>query len=160
MTADVGNAFPTAPNQEKVWCTAGPEFGDRQGCKIEIQRAMYGLAGSSRAFADFLSDTISRLGFKPSRADPDLWIKKSEHGYDFIATHVDDLIVVAKKPQEYIANIEQEYALQNIESEPSYYLGTSLKRIEDGRIIMNSETYIKESIRKYETKYGPEGENN
>ena len=77
-----------------------------------------------------------------------------------IATHVDDLIVVAKKPQEYIANIEQEYALRNIESEPSYYLGTSLKRIEDGRIIMNSETYIKESIRKYETKYGPEGENN
>jgi hypothetical protein len=36
MTADVGNAFPTAPNQEKVWCTAGPEFGTREGSKIEI----------------------------------------------------------------------------------------------------------------------------
>ena len=36
MTADVGNAFPTAPNQEKVWCVAGDEFGDRKGCKVEI----------------------------------------------------------------------------------------------------------------------------
>ena len=103
-----------------------------------------------------MSDTISRLGFRPSRADPDLWIKKSESGYDFIATHVDDLIVVSKNPQEYIANIEQEYALRNIESDPSYSLGTSLKRIEDGRLLMNTETYIKESVRKYEAKYKPE----
>ena len=49
--------------------------------------------------------------------------------------------------------IEQEFALRNIESEPSYYLGTSLKRIVDGRVMMNSENYIKESIRKYESKY-------
>jgi hypothetical protein len=88
---------------------------------------MYGLAGSSRAFADFLADSISRLGFTPSRADPDLWLKKTKYGYDYIATHVDDLIVVSKTPQEYIALIEQEFALRNIESEPSYYLGTSLK---------------------------------
>ena len=153
MTADVSNAFPTAPTKEKVWCIAGAEFGEREGAKIEIQRAMYGLAGSSRAFADFLADSIRRLGFTPSRADPDLWVKESEQGYDYIATHVDDLIVVAKQPQEYIALIEQEFALRNIESEPAYYLGTSLKRIEDGRIVMNSENYIKESIRKYETKH-------
>ena len=153
MTADVGNAFPTAPNQEKVWCVAGDEFGDRKGAMIEIQRAMYGLSGSSRAFADFLGDCLHSIGFEPSRADPDLWIKKMEHGYDYIATHVDDLIVVAKKPQEYLALIEQEFALRNIESEPSYYLGTSLKRLEDGRIHMNSEDYIKESIRKYEANY-------
>jgi hypothetical protein len=153
MTCDVSNAFPTAPTEEKVWCVAGPEFGKKEGSTIEIQRAMYGLAGSARAFADFLADCIRRLGFTPSRADPDLWIKKTEYGYDYIATHVDDLIVVSKGPQEYISLIEQEFALRNIESEPSYYLGTSLKRIDDGRIIMNSEKYIKESIRRYETKY-------
>jgi hypothetical protein len=80
MTADVGNAFPTTPNQKKVWCTAGPEFETREGSKIEIQQAMYGLAGSSRAFADFLVDSISRLGFAPSQADPDLWLKKTKYG--------------------------------------------------------------------------------
>jgi len=56
MMADIGNAFPTAPNQEKVWCIAGDEFGDQKGAKVEIKRALYGLAESSRAFADFLRD--------------------------------------------------------------------------------------------------------
>lgn len=40
-----------------------------------------------------------------------------------------------------------------MESEPSYYLGTSLTVIEDGQIKMHSEKYIKESIRKYETQH-------
>lgn len=153
MTCDVLNAFPTAPTKEKVWCVAGAEFGSRMGLVIEIQRAMYGLAGSARAFADFLADSIKRLGFEPSRADPDLLVKSTDYGYGYIATHVDDVIVVSKNPEEYVALIEQEFALQNIESEPFYYLGTSLKRIQDGRVMMNSTKYIKESIQKYESKY-------
>ena len=120
MTCDVSNAFVTAPNSEKVWAVAGDEFGDKKGSTVEIQRALYGLAGSARAFADFLADTLIRLGFTPSRADPDLWIKESKHGYDMIATHVDDLIVVAKNPEEYISLIKQEYALRNIKADPLY----------------------------------------
>jgi len=156
MTADVGNAFPTAPNQEKVWFVAGDEFGDRKGSVVEIQRALYGLPGSSRAYMDFFADTLMSLGFRPSRVDPDLWMKPNEDGdgYDYIATHVDDLICVGKKPQEYIALIEQEFALRNIESEPQFYLGTCLTRIQDGRVKMNSTEYIKEVLRKYETKHG------
>ena len=99
---------------------------------------------------DFFADTLLNLGFKPSRVDPDLWMKpnKDGDGYDYIATHVDDLIVVGKTPQEYIALIEQEFALRNVESEPQYYLGTSLTRMQDGKILMNSKSYITEVIRK------------
>ena len=153
MTCDASNAFVTAPNSEKAWAHAGDEFGDRKGCKVETQRALYGLAGSARAFADFLADTLIRLDFKPSRADPDLWIKRSKTGYDMIATHVDDLIIVSKTPQECISLIEQEYALRNVEPDPSYYLGSRLKRLENGRIQMNMEEYSKEAIRKYESKH-------
>ena len=69
------------------------------------------------------------MRFSPSRADPDLWIKDSDdyNGYDFIGTHVDDLIVVASKPNRYISLIEQEFALRNIEDSPSYYLGCNKK---------------------------------
>ena len=118
MTCDISNAFPTAPNSEKVYAVAGEAFGERKGCIVEIQRALYGLAGSARAFADFLTDSLIRLGFVPSRADPDLWLKETEYDYDYIATHVDDLIVVSKNPQEYISIIEQEFALRNIELDP------------------------------------------
>ena len=92
----------------------------KKGCKLEIQQALYGLPGSARAFADFFADTLIQLRFEPSRADPDLWIKKTPYGYDYIATHVDDVIVASKRPQDYIARIEQEYALRNIETDPSY----------------------------------------
>ena len=153
MTCDVSNAFVTAPNSEKVWALAGDEFGEKKGSKVEIQRALYGLPGSARAFSDFLADTLIRLGFKPSRADPDLWIKQTPYGYDMIATHVDDIIIASKCPQNYVALIEQEYALRNIEPDPSYYLGARLKRRPDGKLQMNMEEYCKEMIRKYESKH-------
>lgn len=56
------------------------------------------------------------IGFHPSRANPNLLIKASNdyNGYDYIATWVDDLIVVAKKPEQYIALIEQQFVLRNI----------------------------------------------
>ena len=103
---------------------------------------MYGLPGSARAFADFLADTFICLGFEPSRADPDLWIKKTNYGYDYIATYVNDVIVASRKPQDYIARIEQEYALRNIETDPSYYLGSRLKRQPDGKLQMLSLIHI------------------
>ncbi len=34
MTTDVANAFCTAHSMEKIWSTAGKEFGDRVGSKV------------------------------------------------------------------------------------------------------------------------------
>ena len=120
ITADIANAFCTAPSQEKVWAECGPEFGDREGQRAIIQRALYGMASASRSFHDFLGDLLLELGFVPSRADPDLWIIKSPHhdGYDYLATWVDDIICVAKEPQHYIALIEQGFKLRNVEVNP------------------------------------------
>ena len=117
MTVDVANAFPTAPCQEKVWSQAGPEFKDKEGSIVKIKRALYGLATAARAYHEFFADLLRRMGFTPSRADEDLWVRKSEEymGYDYIATHVDDLIIASKDPLKYISQIEQEFALQNIE---------------------------------------------
>ena len=35
------------------------------------------------------------MGFKPSRADPDIWMKSSKNGshYEYIAVYVDDLAI-------------------------------------------------------------------
>eukprot|EP00536_Pseudo-nitzschia_multiseries_P008477 jgi/Psemu1/20504/gm1.20504_g len=73
-------------------------------------------------------------------------LREDKKSYDYIGTHVDDLMVVSRKPQEWIALIEQEFALRNIESEPRYYLGTSLTRIKDGRLLLNSTKYISENL--------------
>ena len=100
MTSDVMNAFPTAPCRERIWSKTGPEFGDRQGSLVTLNRALYGLPIAAISFHDFLGDTLRRIGFIPSRADQKLWIIKAKDydGYDYLATHVDDLIVAAKRP--------------------------------------------------------------
>ena len=80
VTGDIGNAFVQAMTKEKIWSKAGPEFGKRQGCKIIIKKALYGLATSARQWNLKLGDSFKALGFKPSRADTDLWLKESaEH---------------------------------------------------------------------------------
>ena len=141
---DIGNAFPTAPCKEKVWSLAGPEFLNREGCKIEVIQALYWLATSSWAFHESLADCLRRMGFKPTRADPDLWyIKSNDHDwYDYVATHVDDVIVAAMRPMTYISYLEQEFVLRNKEVSPEYYLGTNLKRILNKYIHVSSSKYI------------------
>ena len=69
------------------------------------------------------------MGFKPTRADPDLWIKVNEKGdkYEYIATYVDDIIIVAENPMKYLETIRHKFPIRNIEEMPEYYLGNNLE---------------------------------
>jgi hypothetical protein len=157
MTTDVANAFCTAPCMEKIWSVAGKEFGDRQGSKVSLKRALYGTKTASRSFHEFLGALMIRMGFQPSRADQDLWWRKSDDydGYDYLATHVDDVICISKNPSQYISQIEQEFQLRDTTDEPSYYLGNDLKKMPNGLLHISSATYTKEVIRKYQTDFEP-----
>jgi hypothetical protein len=46
LGAEVQNAYINAPTKEKVYTTAGPEFGSNQGRPVLIVRALYGLKSS------------------------------------------------------------------------------------------------------------------
>eukprot|EP00978_Attheya_sp_CCMP212_P035529 scaffold155062_cov24-Attheya_sp.AAC.1 len=71
LVADVGNAYLNAPCGEKIWFTAGKEFGSRAGTKIVLVRALYGLKTSGAAWRAHISGNMRELGFEPSDADPD-----------------------------------------------------------------------------------------
>ena len=70
---DVQNAFFRAPNKEKVWLRAGPEFGENQGKFYIVSRALYGLRSAGVSFRSFLSRKLGGIGFKSCLADPDVW---------------------------------------------------------------------------------------
>lgn len=111
MVGDISNAFPTTPCAELIWSKAGPEFGAREGTIVTLKWTLYSLKIASRSFHDFFGDCLRRIGFIPTRADQSLWIRKSEDylGYDYIAAHVDNIIIATKRPQQYMAQIEQEF---------------------------------------------------
>jgi len=157
MTGDIGNAFVHAFTKEKIYSTAGKEFGNREGCKIIIKKALYGLATSARQWNLALGDMIRKLGFVPTRADPDLWIKDSPcgKGYEYIATYVDNIIIVSKDPKVYMNKIKEVFPIRNEEVNPSYYLGSNISLKSNGIMKISSEKYIAEILRRYQDKNGP-----
>ena len=75
---------------------------------------MYGLKGSANAWWLQLSDDLRSMGFTRSRIDLSIWYKKRDDGtgYDYIATHVDDFIIIADNQQKYLDELlEKEYVI-------------------------------------------------
>ena len=156
VTGDIGNAFVQANTNERIYSIAGPEFGEKEGSLVIIKKALYGLATSARQWSLTLGEAIAEMGFQPTRADPDLWIKLDQENnkYEYIATYVDDIIVVSKNPMQYINIIKEKFPLRNIEEMPEYYLGNNLQMRSNGTIKVSSRKYITEIISRYEKKYG------
>jgi hypothetical protein len=73
---DIGNAYLYGKTKKKVYVIAGPpEFGEKlQGKRLLIDKALYGLKSSLARFHEHLSATLIYMGYKPSKADYDLWM--------------------------------------------------------------------------------------
>ena len=69
-----------------------------EGTLLEVKKALYGLPTSGNRWHAQLSQTLRDMGFKPTRFDPDLYLRVRDSGYDYIGTHTDDVLVVAKHP--------------------------------------------------------------
>ena len=54
---DIGNAYLEAYTKEKVYCIAGPEFGDLAGHTLVIVKALYGLRTSGARYHERFADT-------------------------------------------------------------------------------------------------------
>ena len=93
---DIKNAYIQAPCGEKVWSKAGSEFRKYERMKILIEKSLYSLCISERQFWLLLSNKLHGIGFKPSQYDTNAWMKPTKTGYDFITTHIDKFIIIAK----------------------------------------------------------------
>jgi hypothetical protein len=98
---DIGNAYLNAPAREKVYTTAGPEFGpDKIGKPVLIVRALYGLKTSGAAWHSQLNETLRAMDFIPSMADPDVWIRPASKPngfayYEYLLVYVDDVLILS-----------------------------------------------------------------
>ena len=97
---DIGNAYLNAKTKEKVYIIAGPEFGPAlAGQRLIVDKSLYGLKTSAARFHEHLSAKLRQMGYKPSKADPDLWMKRDKHGFfEYIVRYVDDIINFLKDP--------------------------------------------------------------
>ncbi len=153
--ADIGNAYLEAFTKELVYIIAGPEFGDRQGNVLIIVKALYyGLCTSGARFHEKFSDTLKDMGFTPSFADPDVWMKPCGTHYKYVCVYVDDLAVMMKSPEDFFLGLKKrKYKLKGV-GEITYHLGGDFYRDPDGTLAWGARTYVKRIINQSEAIFG------
>ena len=94
---DEGNAFLYGRTREQAYVIAGAEFGPKIAGKwMIIFKSLYGLKTSSAKFHEHLSKKLRKMGYVPSKAYLDLWIKKNADHYKLITQYVDDVFSFSK----------------------------------------------------------------
>lgn len=156
MSCDIGNAYLNAPCREKIWFVAGPECGDLHGKPCKLVRALYGLKSSGAAWrAMFSAFVVKSMGFTPTRADPDVYIRKNYRNnseyYEYLLVYVDDVLVVSHAPEDIMKQIGTEFEIKNNEyGPPTSYLGGGISKIDIGNgescWSMDSKQYVKAAI--------------
>ena len=115
VAGDVGNAFLNGWTKELVYFIAGPEFGpELEGKRLICVKALYGLKSSSARFHEHLSIALCKLGYRPTKADPDVWIKKVDDHYEYICRYVDDVIVFSKDPMAVMKELQTTYTMKGV----------------------------------------------
>ena len=74
---EIGSAYLESTTNEKVSIKGGPEFGPIAGHLLIIYNALYGLQSSGKEFGDLLAACLRELGFTPSKAELQIFIRKS-----------------------------------------------------------------------------------
>ena len=150
---DVENACLNAKCGEKACTIASPEFGEKAGMKMLIQKAFCGLKTPGVKFWELLVDALRKMGLAPTRHGNNVWIKPREDGHDFIATHVEDFIVVAKDSKKCADQIKQAFNLRS-EGKIDYFLGHGTRCKKNGLWETFPKTSTHKAIAKVEQAMG------
>jgi hypothetical protein len=152
---DIGNAYLEAYTSELVFIIAGPEFGALEGHILVISKALYGLRSSGARWHDRFSDCIMALGFLPCKSDPDIWMRKNDDMYEYVAVYVDDLAIAMKDPQSLIDILQNVHGFKTKGTGPiSVHLGMDFSRDDDGTLCISPLKYIEKLVKTFEQMFG------
>ena len=164
LSCDIQNAYLTADCREKIYTRAGTEFQSDAGKIMIVRKALYGLKSSGAAFRSKLAGVIWDLGYRPSKADPDVWLRPAVKPdgfkyYEMILCYVDDIISISANPIDAINGIQKVFKLKDDRAEvPDMYLGGGIAKVKSnsGRQCwtLSSEKIYQSSCCKRRRKVG------
>jgi hypothetical protein len=166
LACDIQNAYLCADCRERIWTRAGIEFGDEEGTPMLVIKALYGLRSSGAAFRALLADTLVKLGYKSSYADPDVWMrpavkKNGDEYYEYVLCYVDDVLCISAAARDTMLGIQRDFKLKDDKiAEPDVYLGATLDQMEvDGHMCwtMSPEKYVRAAVANVEENMAKSG---
>lgn len=152
---DIGNAYLEAFTKEKLYFIAGPSFGARAGHILVINKALYGLRTSGLRWHERFADVLRTMGFYPSKAEPDIWMRENEGLYEYIAVYVDDIAIAARNPMSIVKELTETHKFKLKGTGPiSYHLGMDFFRDGEGHLCYAPRKYIERMMKAYESLFG------
>ena len=114
---------------------------DREHNLQALTREKLYTVGGPECWHDKFFETLHQMGFKPSRADRDTWIKYSKDGshYEYIVVYIDDLAIYMKDPKSFCDKLREVAPL-------NYHPGCGYIRDEDNPTNTLSKHWMFENI--------------
>jgi hypothetical protein len=147
---DIDNACLEAKTFELLFIVAGPEFGDLEGHMLVIYQALYGLHSSGLCWHERFSACLQDMGFLPCKAEPDIWMRRVDDHYEYIAMYVDNLAISSKDPKAITNTLINKYNFKlKGTGEIEYHLGMSLRRNNRNELCISPQWYIGKMVDNY-----------
>ncbi|RVW69268.1 Copia protein [Vitis vinifera] len=149
---DIKNAFLNGDLEEEVYMEIPPGFEEsmakNQVCKL--QKSLYGLKQSPRAWFDRFTKAVLKLGYKQGQADHTLFVKKSHAGkMAILIVYVDDIILSGNDMEE-LQNLtkylSEEFEVKDL-GNLKYFLGMVVARSRKG-IVVSQRKYILDLLKE------------
>ncbi len=141
-------AFPQADLDVPVFMEIPPgidvcDGANKRAYVIELKSSLYGLKQASANWYDCLKKGLERRGFKESKADPCVFIKKGM----IILTYVDDCILISDKKemlQQFIHSLANGIEKFEFTDEGSMdkYLGVEIEKLEGSEFVLRQPFLI------------------
>ena len=134
---DVKNAFLNGDLSEEVYMQPPPGLSVESNKVCHIQRALYGLKQTPRAWFAKFSSTISRLGYMTSHYDSTLFLHRTNKCTILLLLYVDDMIIIGDDLtgiQELKDFFSQQFEMKDLEH-LSYFLCLEITYSTDGLYI-------------------------
>jgi hypothetical protein len=95
------------------------------------------------------------MGFNPSKADADIWMRESNGLYEYNAVYVDDLLIAARDPNEIIIALSEKLKFELKGVGPlTYHMGCNYCRDQDGTLCCGPKKYITKLRDQHQKMFG------
>ena len=121
-----------------------------------IRKAQYGLKSSGKCWHDRLFDVLQWMGFTPSKAEGDIWMRDMGDHYECVAVCVDNLMIASKNPQAIIDALTSKphnFKLKGT-GKVDFHLGCDYFRDDDGTLCVGPRKCIERMEAAHKNHFG------
>jgi len=150
---DIKAAFLNGELEETIYMEP-PEGSDIPSSHvIRLRKSLYGLRQSPRCFNQAFDKWMRQDGFEPTRADPCLYVRKSQSSTIMVSVHVDDQLIASDSRPELDAFKKRLNArFECTDNGPvNYFLGFNVVRDRSKRrLIISQEHYVEALLERFD----------